>query len=127
MKYYRKTINSMAKFYKVKPEWLWNYMKKYYKYNNLEHPHFSVPLSDEVALNIEIAFGSTELIQGHIDPLVCNNNTRLAKQFGINRISFAKMLSLNENIQTTIKQIQPIRNRYLPWEVRFIIDELGLE
>lgn len=119
------TINSIAKVYKVKAEWLNDYILEYSKCNQIEF-HYSRYLKEREFFTIECAFGSPELIMGRIDPLIYNNNTKLAKLYRVDRKTFTKRINENDKIQKSIKQIYPYRYKYIPGEVALIIMELGL-
>ena len=118
------TLNSLAKVYQMKPEWFYDYISEYCKVNHIEF-HYHRYLMDREFFIIESALGSPELIDDKIDPLIYNNNTKLAKLYRVDRKTFANRLFDNENILKSVKQICPYRNKYIPGEVGLIIQELG--
>lgn len=119
------TLNSVAKRYRVKPFWLFLYIKEYCSVNNIEF-EYNRPLKKKEIFIIESALGSIELIDGLIDPLVYNNNTALAKLYGVNRITFASKISSTPKLREGLKVILPNRNKYVPGEVGLIIMEFGM-
>ncbi len=119
------TLNSIARIYKMKPEWFNYYISEYCNINQIDF-YYHHYLMDREFFIIESALGSPELIDDIIDPLIYNNNTKLAKLYGIDRKTMVKRLYENENILKSVKQIYPYRTKYIPGEVGLIIREFGV-
>ena len=110
------TIESIALVYKMSPITLRELISHLLPSNQCRvFTHLQV-------LKIVQYLGEPDLIESTIDPVLINTNSKLAAYYNVSRKTFSKWIL---PIKSDLKTDNLYRRRYLPKEVRMIVDLLG--